>query len=1498
MFDDQEENISDTQSGVSICTINVNGFSSNHERGIDKRLTLASWLKQNEIDICCGQEWYKFKSNEHNAYTKGLSSEQFNPDYCLHYSNSKTFILYKSNIKFTELNYNLKTNGIDITWGIIENESFYMAIASVYHSPSYEASWDGIESHINEIKKQYKSKPIYFSINGDVNAKHQFWSNKTDKRGEQIVEFMDQNNLSVHHKHGMITHQNLSNGKMDAIDITIVSDNIKQYISDWYTNIDLVIKEFNKQSFSDHLCVVIKFNFKIQLDNNFKYTWRFNPKRDDLYCKLIKNGMEEWFKYYLIHRNDVSQLDNLVLLFELNIRKAATKAYGIKIYNKNNKKLISIKEKKLKRKYRKIEKRYKRLLKKYDKQNKEIKILKKQLNKINHLIKIERIRNINYEIETREQRINDASIDNTKEFYRLYKNAANNSNTKIGPIYDKINGNIIASTKDEIANQLLNHFNKPLIENKYNEKAIKNHKIVETFMSNYKINRNKSNISYNKPFTNFEVMRLINTLNLNSAMGYDMIHYKLLHIPRFEIVTYLTALYNLSFYIHRKIPTCWRYSNITPIPKPGKKPIIEKNIRPISVAPANLRNIEKLNSNRLIYEMINNRIKLKPGNNAFQPNKSTDDNLINITENIYRAMENKSFIEMVFMDIKSAYDSIWIDGFIYKLINFNNMDGNIIAWYMDYLNKRYNRVIYNGYKTDWILSRKCFPQGGPSMPPFFNIFINDYNAIEKIIDINNFADDTSIFNESEENMSITYTTNDNINIRKSLQNEIDNFYQWSLNWKLIISDTKCKTITFSNKSKFNAYVYTVNGKKIDLIHHAHHAPPKCKHNKIYSYHAWDIDKSSNLGYISNDSNLSENINNYDNNNNKINRSGIEWNNYRINTNQMSDMVESERFLGLYFDPKLTWKSHLKQIKDRVEIKLHQLRKIAYSDTYNLSTYSIWRLYLTVIRPIIEYGLVVYGNDNIIEELEKLQYKAARIALKLKRTTPRKILGELLNITTIKERLEILQIKLWHRYRRAPDNHLSNKIFNKWYNYIYNNNKDKIIEYKLRNNNKPNYNQINLNNFNQIKQSPLTRAFTTMKRLKGEFVLEQKRSITTNKSPPCYTVNFPNNIYTNIMPTKPINDAFIFYTDGSMTQNPGAGGCAYWSPNFPISTKMHPIMHDTTINYCELYSFKLIFETILYIYQNTNIVEKNINIYTDSLFCINLFSIDGYAKYQYYYELLNEIFIIIDKLNKIINIKIEINKVKSHSGILGNEVVDNIAKRAASIAEICREERFDEKKAYPTLKYSTYNNPILVDNRLMINKIKKYNKINKENLWNDYFINPSNNGSKFIGNAEFIHGFPKNNAFMPIYTNQSKHYIDEQKILNPKKMCIINKLRSEHINLNNYLHFHFKKEYTNNKCIHCNCIESVKHYLTECKLFDNQRKKLYRSLRKIDVNYKFKHKINTRLLLFPFLYQDWSNKDEIDYNIINENNTFKRVHIYNAICKYVKRTNRFNGKYGI
>ena len=200
----------------------------------------------------------------------------------------------------------------------------------------------------------------------------------------------------------------------------------------------------------------------------------------------------------------------------------------------------------------------------------------------------------------------------------------------------------IASTKEEIAYELLGHFNKPLTENKYNEKHKQHHNNITNFMKNFKFNRNQSKSIMNRKFDNQEVMRIISKLNLNSAMAYDMIHYKLLNIAKYEILSELKNLFNLVYCEHAICPNVWRYSGITPIPKPGRPSIFCKNIRPISKLPGLCRALQAGINFRIMYVCIERKI-IKAGNNSFQANKNTEDLMIRTAEKIYRAFENNHY---------------------------------------------------------------------------------------------------------------------------------------------------------------------------------------------------------------------------------------------------------------------------------------------------------------------------------------------------------------------------------------------------------------------------------------------------------------------------------------------------------------------------------------------------------------------------------------------------------------------------------------------------------------------------------------------------------------------------------------------------------------------------------------------------------------------------------------------------------------------------------------
>ena len=757
---------------------------------------------------------------------------------------------------------------------------------------------------------------------------------------------------------------------------------------------------------------------------------------------------------------------------------------------------------------------------------------------------------------------------------------------------------------------------------------------MNSYVCNKNNNNNKNNIM-NRNWNNQEIMKVINNLNLNSAMAFDMIHYKLIHIARRELVPHLTILFNYVYCNQSECPDIWRSGGICPIPKPGRPAIFCKNIRPISKLPGLCRMLQAGVNFRLIYVCIKYKL-IRIGNISFQPNKNTEDITIRMAQLAFKSFERQSFMEMTIMDLKSAYDSVWIEGFFYKLIVLYDFDGAFISFEFNYLNIRFNRVEFDGFITKWVISRRCFAQGDPLMTTFFNIYLNDYKTIQELIEFNNFADDSLLSSDGNESLFIRFDNNQKIEIRKAMQNEIDNFYQYTLDWKLILSYQKCESITISRKNnKFESYVYSVNGTKLKLIHSYEHAPSHCIHNSKQNYHNHErIDD----GYISNDSNGYENVNNYVFNKNSENYEKIDktidvWNKYRMKNKEMVNMSKYVRILGIMFDPKLFWKEHLNILIQNCKIKLHQLRKIAYCKYYKLSAFAIWKLWLTVIKPKIMYGICTYNalNDSDFYKLEQLQLEAAKIALRVKKQTPTLYVYEFLNILSIKNSLKIMQIKLWNKYSRSANNTLINKTFNEWKEYINKNGKN-MSEYtritrSMINNNNNNNNKINnnlteiynifeskLNSFKYFKLAPLSKAFKTISELMDDNMTPfDNRCQESLRAPPIYEELFPNNIEVldEDIPNckiKPIAGSYIFYSDGSCIPNPGPGGSGVYSPNFIIHNKMVPIMHDTTINFAELNAFKIIFEMIRDLYINTNIIEKHITIYTDSRFCCNLFII--------------------------------------------------------------------------------------------------------------------------------------------------------------------------------------------------------------------------------------------------------------------------------------------------
>ena len=349
--------------------------------------------------------------------------------------------------------------------------------------------------------------------------------------------------------------------------------------------------------------------------------------------------------------------------------------------------------------------------------------------------------------------------------------------------------------------------------------------------------------------------------------------------------------------------------------------------------------------------------------------------------------------------------------------------------------------------------------------------------------------------------------------------------------------------------------------------------------------------------------------------------------------------------------------------------------------------------------------------------------------------------------------------------------------------------------------------------------------------------------------------------------------------------------------------MNSINHDTTINYCELDAIDLIltsYYNYINVYGNIN-ENKNITIFTDSIFITKLFNIEGYPRFDYYHKKMDKILYKCNELNKN-NINIKIVKIRSHINIMGNEKADRLAKYAAIEAKQMRDGIINNQER----KYNRYFNPIMVDDQYFISKLDEMYKKNHRNEWKNIFKNEINNiyDETQYNEPERLFKRSMIDEQQNRVRKRSNHMRNELKYLKSYESEIINKLRTEYININPWNKQFFND--SNGNCQYCNCQESISHILFECNGFNNNdqkylqaRNKFFNKLKKIHIHFKNRVNLNALAILFPHIWLLNPRWNHPNYKQCIKVNLKIRVKILKQIVYYINEIDRFKErKYGI
>ena len=122
-----------------------------------------------------------------------------------------------------------------------------------------------------------------------------------------------------------------------------------------------------------------------------------------------------------------------------------------------------------------------------------------------------------------------------------------------------------------------------------------------------------------------------------------------------------------------KVPDEWKHSRITMIIKSGQDSSLLSSYRPISMTP---RLFERLVLHRLeIFLKINNIIIFNQS--GFRKNRQTKDNLLYVIQNAREGFNKDEKTLSIFFDVAAAFDKVWHNGLIQKLIN---LGVHTISW--------------------------------------------------------------------------------------------------------------------------------------------------------------------------------------------------------------------------------------------------------------------------------------------------------------------------------------------------------------------------------------------------------------------------------------------------------------------------------------------------------------------------------------------------------------------------------------------------------------------------------------------------------------------------------------------------------------------------------------------------------------------------------------------------------------------------------------------------
>ena len=301
-------------------------------------------------------------------------------------------------------------------------------------------------------------------------------------------------------------------------------------------------------------------------------------------------------------------------------------------------------------------------------------------------------------------------------------------------------------------------------------------------------------------FSTEGIENLLQQLDTSKAPGPDGIPTQILKLCRAEIAPILQVIFTQSFTTNN-LPTDWLTANVVPVHKKGNRNSAN-NYRPISLTSTCCKVMEHIVFHSIMNHVDQNNI-LNNCQHGFRPKYSCQSQLVMLTEEILKVMDQQKQIDLILLDFSKAFDSVPHKRLLQKLSHYG-IQGDLHQWIKAWLTQRKQRVVLNNVTSRFVPVKSGVPQGTVLGPLMFLLYINDISTnINSSIRL--FADDCIIYRiiDSEEDNSI-------------LQQDLNKVFHWAKTWQMKLNVEKCVFLRCSRSKTPMLTTYSIDNKALEL----------------------------------------------------------------------------------------------------------------------------------------------------------------------------------------------------------------------------------------------------------------------------------------------------------------------------------------------------------------------------------------------------------------------------------------------------------------------------------------------------------------------------------------------------------------------------------------------------------------------------------------------------------------------------------------------------------